>query len=392
MKQGSTASGLAIAVLGSLAFGTSGALIKPLLEAGWSPAAAVTARALTAAVVLAPVAIIALRGRWAALWRGRWRVLGMGLVGVSATQLAYFAALQTVPVSTALLIEFLAPLLLVGFAWARTRRMPHPVVLVGSLLAVAGLVLVIGPGALRAVDPVGLAFAFTAAIGCAVYFVIAARPSDDLPPVALSAAGLLVGGLALAAIGGTGLLPMSASFGALPLFGGTAPWWVPLLLVAVVSTAFAYAAGITAAGRLGSRLASFVGLLEVVFASLFAWLLLGEQLTPVQLLGGALILGGIAAVRADRSGRGSDVASQPVIRLPESTSSTTSITEAAMTSRNSPRTAPLRTPITVPTVAMAADATSPAIPSGGPSPIASAIAAPSSAAQVTTIDGVLPRR
>lgn len=402
MKQGSTASGLLIAILGSLAFGTSGALIKPLLEAGWSPAAAVTARALVASAVLAPVALLALRGRWAALWRGRWRVLGMGLVGVSATQLAYFAALQTVPVSTALLIEYLAPLLLVGFAWARSRRMPHPIVLIGSLLAVGGLLLVIGPGALRAVDPVGLAFAVAAAVGCAVYFVIAARPSDDLPPVALSAAGLLVGGLALAAIGGVGLLPMTATFGELPLFGGTAPWWVPLLLVAVISTAFAYAAGITAAGRLGSRLASFIGLLEVVFASLFAWILLGEQLGPVQLLGGALILGGIAAVRADRSDQA--VAArptaepavqpgpQPVIRLPESTSSTTSITAAAITSRNRARLGPLRTPSTVPTAAMAVDAISPMMPSGAPSAIASAIAAPRSAAQVATIDGVLPRR
>jgi len=79
-----------------------------------------------------------------------------------------------------------------------------------------------------------------------------------------------------------------------------APWWLPLLLLAVIGTALAYASGITAAGMLGSRLASFVGLLEVVFASLFAWLLLGEELSPLQLLGGALILGGIAAVRADR--------------------------------------------------------------------------------------------
>ena len=81
------------------------------------------------------------------------------------------------------------------------------------------------------------------------------------------------------------------------------PWWAPLLLLAVVSTALAYGAGITAAGVLGSRLASFVGLLEVVFASLFAWLLLGEALSPLQLMGGVLILGGIAAVRADGTPR-----------------------------------------------------------------------------------------
>jgi drug/metabolite transporter (DMT)-like permease len=244
---------------------------------------------------------VVLRGRWDVLWQARWRVLVMGVVGVACTQLAYFAAIQTIPVSTALLIEFLAPLILVGYVWARTWRMPRPTVLIGSVLAVTGLILVIGPGAVQAVDPVGLSFAFAAAIGCAVYFAISARVGDGLPPVALAAFGLLLGGLVLALVGASRLLPFTVVLEDLPLFGSAAPWWVPLLLLAVVSTAIAYAAGITGSEALGSRLASFVGLLEVAFASLFAWLLLGERLTPVQIGGGALILAGITAVRAERS-------------------------------------------------------------------------------------------
>ena len=293
---------LATAVVSAVSFGTSGAFIKPLLEAGWSPAAAVTARALTAAVVLLPSVLLSLRGRWAALWRARWRVLGMGIIAVAFTQLAYFAAIVRIPVSTALLIEYLAPLLLVGFTWASTRRTPRPTVLIGSALAVGGLILVIGPGALHAADPVGLLLAFAASIGCALYFVIAARPGDDLPPVALAGSGLLLGGLTLGLVGAIGLLPFTATFGDLPLFGSPKPWWIPLLVVAVVGTAIAYATGIAASGKLGSRLASFVGLLEVVFASLFAWLLLGEDLTALQLAGGVLILGGIAAVHAEQGG------------------------------------------------------------------------------------------
>jgi drug/metabolite transporter (DMT)-like permease len=302
VSRSSMSTGLIAAVIGAVSFGTSGALVKPLLEAGWSPTAAVTARALTGGLLLLPIALVALRGHWAALARARWRVTGMGVIGVATTQVAYFAAIRTVPVSTALLVEFLAPLLLVAAIAVGTRRMPPPLVLLGSALAVGGLILVIGQpigSALRPVDPVGLAFAFAAAIGCAAYFVIAARPSDDLPPVALAASGLLVGGLLLAGLGATGLLPFTTSFGELPLFGSLVPWWVPLLVVAMIGTALAYAAGITASAALGSRLASFVGLLEVVFASLFAWLVLGEALTLLQLGGGILILAGIAAVRAE---------------------------------------------------------------------------------------------
>ena len=298
VKTPSTSAGLVIAVLASLAFGTSGALIKPLLEGGWSPAAAVTARVLVGGLVLLPVALISLRGRWSALWRARWRVTAMAVVGVAATQLFYFAAIHSIPVATALLIELLAPILLVVVTWVMTRRLPRPLVLLGSVLAVGGLVLVIGPGAIQAVDPVGVMFAFLAMVGAAVYFLVAARPSDGLPPVAFAASGLVLGGLLLGLLGITGLLPFTATFGDLPLAGLELPWWIPLLVVAVVSTAIAYVAGITSAEALGSRLVSFVALLEVVFAAFFAWLLLGEALMPLQLLGGALILGGIAAVRA----------------------------------------------------------------------------------------------
>ena len=301
MKSSSMTAGLIAALLSCISFGTSGAFVKPLLEAGWSPVAAVTARALTAGLVLLPFLLVSLRGCWSALWRARWRVLGMGLIGVAFTQATYFAAIHRIPVSTALLIEYLAPLLLVGYAWVATRRAPRATVLLGSALAVGGLVLVIGPGALQAVDPVGLALAFSAAIGCALYFVIAARPADGLPPVALAGSGLLLASLVLAVVGATGLLPFTATFGELPLFGADLPWWVPLLIVAVIGTAVAYATGITASAILGSRLASFIGLLEVVSASMFAWLLLGEKLTPLQFVGGALILGGIAAVRMEGS-------------------------------------------------------------------------------------------
>jgi drug/metabolite transporter (DMT)-like permease len=232
----------------------------------------------------------------------------MALIGVAGTQLVYFAAVERIPVGTAILLEYMAPLLLVLVAWARTRRLPKAVVLIGSAVAIAGLLLVVGPveGGSAAsasgggLDPLGLAFAVIAMVGCAGYYVIAARPSEGLPPVALAASGLLVGGLALAAVCATGLVPFRATFADVALFGRPTAWWVPLLVIGVFATAVAYATSIAAAELLGSRLASFAGLLEVVAATLYAWLLLGEQLGPAQLAGGALILVGIGFVRSEK--------------------------------------------------------------------------------------------
>ena len=299
-RSASTTTGLIIAVIAAATFGTSGALVKPLLEAGWSPAAAVTVRALIGGVVLLPVALVSLRGRWSVLWMARWRILGMALVGVAGTQLVYFAAIQRIPVGTGILIEYMAPLLLVASVWVITRRRPKIVVLVGSAVALGGLVLVVSPGGGGPVDALGVTFALLAMVGCALYYVVAARPSAGLPAVALAGFGLLLGGIVLGAVGLTGVVPFTATFGEVHLFGGAAAWWIPLLIVGVISTAIAYAASIAASGMLGSRLASFAGLLEVVAATFYAWLLLGEQLTIAQLVGGALILVGIGFVRSEK--------------------------------------------------------------------------------------------
>jgi drug/metabolite transporter (DMT)-like permease len=301
VKRSSTSIGLLVALLASLAFGTSGALGKSLLETGWSPLAAVTFRALIGGVVLAPFAIRMLRGHWSALWHARTRVLIMALVGVAGTQLLYFSSINLIPVSDAVLLEYLAPLLLVLWTWARSRHIPKLVVLIGSVVAVGGLVLVVSPQTGTHLSILGVVLALLAAVGCAVYFVIAAKPSDDLPPVALASAGLVLGALSLGIVGATRILPFTVATNDVRLLGTDLPWWVSLVAIGVVSTAFAYWSSITATEMLGSRLSSFMGLLEVVAAAFYAWILLGQELRWPQLVGGALILAGIALVRAEKT-------------------------------------------------------------------------------------------
>jgi drug/metabolite transporter (DMT)-like permease len=83
------------------------------------------------------------------------------------------------------------------------------------------------------------------------------------------------------------------------LIGGTTiPSWLAIAELAVIAAAAAYLLGTVAARRLGSTVASFVGLTEVLFAVLLAWLLLGELPALIQLVGGALIIAGVIAVRA----------------------------------------------------------------------------------------------
>jgi drug/metabolite transporter (DMT)-like permease len=186
-------------------------------------------------------------------------------------------------------------------SWLRTRRAPPAITLVGTVLSLIGLVLVINPTDLGSVDLLGVLFALCAAVCLAGYFLLSARPTGDLPPIALVASGLLIGAIGLSIIGVLGLVPFVGSNAPVTLLGFTdVSWIVPMAVIVVVATAFAYVAGFIAAGKLGSRLASFLGLVEVLFATLLSWLLLGQVPTLLQGLGGAFIIAGVICVRLER--------------------------------------------------------------------------------------------
>lgn len=292
-----TTVGLGLAVVSAASFGLSGALARGLLEAGWSSAAAVLARILVAAAVLVVPAGLALRGRWHLVRRHTTLLTAYGVVAVAGCQYAFFNAVAHLPVSVALLIEYTAPVAVVSWLWLRYGQRPRRTTLAGGAVAGLGLVLVLDLLSDVSVSGVGVLWALGAMLGAATYFVLSAQEGNGLPPLVLAAAGLLVGGLALSVAGVTGLVPMTATTASVTYVHGTVPWWLPVLLLGAVTAALAYTTGIAAGRRLGSRLASFVALSEVLAALGFAWLLLGELPRPVQFLGGALVLAGVVLVK-----------------------------------------------------------------------------------------------
>jgi drug/metabolite transporter (DMT)-like permease len=292
-----TASGLAFALASAVSFGMSGALARPLLEAGWSSGAVTLIRVAVAAVLVAPFGVVALRGRWHLLRRNAGLVAMYGLLAVAGAQFCYFSAIQYMQVGPALLIEYTAPAAVVVWMWLRHHQRPGPLTLVGAVIAAAGLALVLDLLSGADLSVPGVLWALAAMVGAATYFVISADERNGLPPFALAAGGLVTGAVALAVLGVVGVLPMRASSASVAYAGTDVDWWVPLVLLGLVTAAIAYTTGIAAGRRLGSRVASFVALTEVVAGVAWAWLLLDELPRPVQLLGGALILVGVVAVK-----------------------------------------------------------------------------------------------
>ena len=277
-------------------FGLSGALGRGLMDAGWSAAAAVAVRVLLGGLVLAPIAVVQLRGRWDVFRRNLPLLAVFAAVPVAGCQLAYFTAIARIPVGVALLIEYTAPLAVVGWLWLRHGQRPTRLTVLGAAIGVVGLVLVLDLAAGR-VDVVGIGAALLAMVGAAFFFVLASRDHHGLPGTALAASGLLGGGLLLLVAGFSGLVPLTATTAAVTYAGTSVGWWVPVVVLGVFTAAAGYGFGIAGTRRLGARLASFVGLSEVLAALIFAGLLLGQTPAPVQLLGGVLIVAGVVAVR-----------------------------------------------------------------------------------------------
>ena len=187
-------------------------------------------------------------------------------------------------VGVALLLEYLGTVLVVGWLWLRHGQRPRRLTVAGAVAAHRRA----GAGArpdrhVRARPGRRACGACGPRSGLAVYFVLSApHGRTPLPPIVMAWAGMCVGAVVLAVLGWSARCrctppPATSSFA-----GHQVSWLVPVLGLSLVAAAIAYVAGIGAARRLGAKLASFVGLAEVLFAVLFAWLLLGQLPTAVQ--------------------------------------------------------------------------------------------------------------
>jgi drug/metabolite transporter (DMT)-like permease len=290
--------GLSLALFSAATFATSGTFADSLMNTGWTPGAVVTFRITLAALLLTPAGLVAMRGRWHMLRNAAPAVLAFGLVAVAGCQLFFFTAVEHLDVGVALLLEYSGILLVVLWVWVRRGQRPRRLTVIGGAAAIAGLVLVLNPGT-SGIDLVGVVWALLAAAGLAAYFLLSSRSDDLLPPIALAWAAMVVGAVVLIVCDLAHVVDFRMATTDVVLLHRSMSWLVPIIGLGLVAAAIAYVAGIAATRRLGAKLASFVGLTEVLFAVLIAWAALGQAPGELQLLGGVVVLAGIAMVRAD---------------------------------------------------------------------------------------------
>src|SRR5699024_10426168 len=191
--------GFLLTLASAFFFAVSGPIAKTMYAIGWTPGSVVLIRLAGSAILLLIPTLISLRGRWDEVLR-HWRtVVIYGLVSMAGVQGFYFVAVEHLTVAVALLLEMTAPMLIVFWIWARTRTRPATVTFIGVVVSMIGLLLVLN---LRgsSISIFGAFMAMAAAVCLASYFLVSAKDTITLPPVALTGLGMGVGSLAMSLI------------------------------------------------------------------------------------------------------------------------------------------------------------------------------------------------
>jgi drug/metabolite transporter (DMT)-like permease len=295
--------GVALAAASACGYGSGPLFAKSVYGAGLDWLALLYWRFLVAGILVWAWALLVPGNRTALRSLSRRRILallGLGVffVGNAGT---YYAALQYVSASLAALIVYIYPALVavLSIRWGHGLHGRRP--WVALILVTTGVALTIG-GIETHADPIGLALIVSSPCIYSIYIILAARlagerrgetaasrtggaGAETRPAVAaalmISATFFVVAALAIAE--GEPVVPGDVPSGA----------WYGLVGIAVFSTALAISAFYASAARIGAAQTALVSTVEPVWTIALAMLLFGERLGPVQLVGGAFVIGGV---------------------------------------------------------------------------------------------------
>lgn len=215
-------------------------------------------------------------------------VAGMGGIGYVGQSYCYFLALQHADASLVALLLYLFPAFVAILAAVFLRERIGAVTAAALALALVGTALVVGGGK---GELLGYGLAIGAAVIYSIYITVGSVATDGLDAIAVStvvctAAGIVCGLIVL----------IRALGGASPSFPDSSRGWLSLAAIAVICTALAIITFFAGLARLGATSTSVMSTLEPVVTVTLATWLLGETLSEVQALGGAIVITAVIAL------------------------------------------------------------------------------------------------
>lgn len=299
--------GYAMVLSGAALFAVNGVVAKVALASGLSSLRLTEVRITGAAVGLMTVLALT-RPRILRVTRRELPFLAVfGIGGLAFVQWLYFLAIHRLEIGIALLIQYLAPLLVALWVRFVVHRPVRPRLWVALALSLTGLALVvqIWRGSDTGLDGLGVIAALGGAFAFAGYILLAERGVTRRDAVSLTAYGFLFGALFFAVIQPWWTFPTQHFSQRVSLLGHLSsfhlPVWALMLWIIVLGAIVPFALFVGALHHIPATRASIAAMFEPVVASAVAWAWLGEALDPVQVMGGAVVLCGIALAQTARA-------------------------------------------------------------------------------------------
>jgi drug/metabolite transporter (DMT)-like permease len=230
-------------------------------------------------------------------------VAALGIGGLALVQWSYFFAIHRLPIGEALLIQYLAPILVALWARFAWHEHVHGRIWVALGLSLAGLVLIVELWRGK-LDGVGIAVAAVACVSYTFYVLVAERGTRTRDPISLLAWGFVFASLFWAVTEPWWSFPIHRLDGSTSLLGNLSslqsPIWLLVTWMVVLGSVVPFLLVVAALPRIGATRTAIVAMLEPVVAIVVAWAWLGESLDALQLAGGALTLAGIGLAQSAR--------------------------------------------------------------------------------------------
>ena len=301
--------GAVMYLVAAFLFALNGSVAKAQIEAGLSPAQVTEIRTLGCAVVLLVFLAItkpsSLRVRRAEVPF----LLLFGVLAYALTPFLFFLSVSLLPVAIAALLAFLAPVLVA--LWLRFVK-HEPVgrgIWVALALVVGGLLLVSQVWSGMTLNPLGVFYGLLTAAALAAYLLLGEEGARRRDVMSLAFWGFAIATVFWSILAPWWNFPWDLMTTTTSMLDGAItgiPVWSLVLLMIVVSVV-PFVLVLMSLQRIGAQRGGILGTTEPVWAALIAFVLLGEIITPVQGLGGIIVLAGVivaelASQRAHRDG------------------------------------------------------------------------------------------
>jgi drug/metabolite transporter (DMT)-like permease len=296
--------GYAMVAVAATLFAVNGAVAKVILASGLSSLRLTQVRCTGALAGLALALLVASPHRLRVRRRELPLLAAFGIGGLAAVQWLYFLAIHRLAIGIALLIQYLAPLLVALYARFVLHEPVRRRIWLALALSLAGLVLIVELWKGLVLSGAGVAAALGAAVTYAVYVLLAERAVAERDPISLSAYGFLFASIFWAVVQPWWSFPGGVVGRRVSLLGhlsaSHAPVWALMTWMVLLGTIVPFALVVGALRHITATRAAIVAMLEPVAATAVAYAWLGESLGPLQLAGGAVVLVAILLAQTAR--------------------------------------------------------------------------------------------